>query len=151
LSESKELQQLQDRRTGLVEQSCSLTKQRENLEEKVKMLEEKIAIADLENNNKAKLEAITQLESKVNGLEQKLKETLEEPRSLESEGETKSEIVEPQEPTEEMASQTSQAAEEEQEDEVVEVKAIEDPIIAEQEEFAEGLKKENERKKRRFF
>lgn len=142
---------MQNRRTGLVEQSCSLTKQRENLEEKVKMLEEKIAIADLEDNNKAKLEAITQLESKVNELEQKLKETLEEPRSLESEGETKSEIVEPQEPTEEMASQTSQVAEEEQEDEAVEVKAIEDPIIAEHEEFAEGLKKENERKKRRFF
>jgi len=117
----------------------------------VKILEEKIAVEELRNGNKAKQEAIAQLQSKVNELEHRLKNTAREPETLESKEETQLELAEPLEPAEEIAPQNTEPVEEESEEEVVTVAAIGEPIVAEQEEYADSLKRQNEKKKRKFF
>lgn len=150
LGDSKELEQLQNRRAELEEESNSLGQQQQNLEIKVKTLEERIRISELENINKTRLEAITQLESKVGELEQRLK-TGGKTESYESTNEAKLEINEAPESTEEVTASVSKTIEEEPEDEVVTVAAIEDPMIVEQEENSENLKRQNEKKKRKFF
>jgi len=151
MSESKELERLQNRRAELEEESRALEEQQKNLEETTKKLEEKIAIEALENNNKTMRESITKLESKVNELEQKLRETPEEKASFKLADEMRSEAAEAPKPTEEMTPNATEAIEEEPDGEVVEVTALEDPTIAEQEEFAENFKRPNEKKKRKFF
>jgi hypothetical protein len=150
LGDSKELEQLQNRRAELEEESNSLGQQQQNLEIKVKTLEERIRISELENINKTRLEAITQLESKVGELEQRLK-TGGKTESYESTNEAKLEINEAPESAEEVTASVSKTIEEEPEDEVVTVAAIEDPMIVEQEENSENLKRQNEKKKRKFF
>jgi hypothetical protein len=150
LSDSKELEHLQNRRAELEEESNSLGQQQQNLEIKVKTLEERIRISELENTNKTRLEAITQLESKMGELEQRLK-AVEKPGSYESTNEAKLEINEVPESAEEVTTSASETNEEEPEAEVVAVAAIEDPMIVEQEENSENLKRQNEKKKRKFF
>lgn len=120
------------------------------MENKVKTLEERIKINELENTNKAKQETIIQLESRVKELEQKM-QTPEKPENQESAEEAKSGVTEVPQSTEEPTAHVSEAIEEEPEEEVVEVTAIEDPIIAEQEEYTDNLKRQNEKKKRKFF
>lgn len=148
--DTKELERLQNRRAELEEESSSLEDQQKNLENKVKTLEERIRINELENTNKAKQETIIQLESRMRELEQKLK-TPEKPESLELADEAKSEVNEVPHPTEEQTMHVSEATEEEPEEEVVEVAALEDPMIAEQEKYTKNLERQNEKKKRKFF
>lgn len=144
LSNSKELEQLQDRRTKLEEESNSLEQQQRNLDSKVKTLEERIKINELESINKTKREAITQLESRINELEQKLKPQ-EETKSYESMDQDSLKT------TEEVTTTAPETVEEEPANEVVDTGVIEDPMLAEQEEFSENLKRQNEKKKRKFF
>lgn len=110
-------------------------------------LEERIKINELERANKARQENIIQLESKARELDQKL-QTLEKTESHESIDNT--EITEASQSAEETTTHVSETIEEEPE-EVVEVSAIENPIVTEQENYAENLKIQNEKKKRKFF
>lgn len=150
MSDSKELEQLQNRRAKLEEESNSLGQQQQNLETKVKTLEERIKINELENINKTRRETITRLESKMGELEQSLN-AVEKPESHESTNEAKLEINEVQESTEELTTSASETIEQEPEDEVVTVAAIEEPMTVEQEEYSENPKRQNEKKKRKFF
>jgi len=150
LSTSKELEQLRSRKTELEEQSHSLTEEQKNLEEKVKTLEEKIAIQELTNGNKGTRDVISQLESKISDLERRLNEVSKEQTTFEPKLEVKPEVVEAPEPTEEMTSETAETISEEPED-VVTVAPLEDPMLAQEEEFSENLTKQREKKKRKFF
>lgn len=127
-----------------------MKEQQENLETKVKALQEKITIAELENGNKTKQQAIADLESRVNDLEQKLKNAFEGPNSTEPEDKAKPEF-EVHEPIEEVTAQNGETTVEEAEEETVEVTALEDSTSGKQESYAENLKTHDERKKRRFF
>lgn len=75
------LQELQNIRTGLEEESRSLNEERKTLEDKVIVLREKIAIEEFRKNNQATKAVITQLKAEINDLEQRLNETIETPAS----------------------------------------------------------------------
>ena len=96
MSTSTELEELQNKKAGLQDQSHLLQDQHKNLEEKVKVLEEKIAIEELKNSNKDAQEAISQLESKVNDLRQRLEQVTKEPKP-EQPVENREQIVPPTE------------------------------------------------------
>jgi hypothetical protein len=148
---SRELEELQNRRARLEEESRSLNDEQKSLEDRAKLLEEKIAIEELTRNNKATREEISQLESTIKTLENKLvgcfqpsevpapmKETLPE-----------TEVTEPteEETTSELADATE--SQEEQED-IVTVAEFESPT-EQQEEFGNDLKIRSDKKKRKFF
>ena len=151
MSTSKELETLRSTRTKFEEESHSLTEKQKNLEEKVKMLEENIAIEKLKNSNKATSEAISQLESKINGLEQKLKEITKVPEAPKHTFETKSEVAAAPEPEQVKPETVESIPEEAAEEETVTVVPFEEPMVAGQEEYGENLKKQPEKKKRKFF
>jgi len=116
------------------------------------MLEQKIAIAELERNNRAKREAISQLNSKIGELEQRLNKLPEETATVESKGETAiSEVAEtPAEPKEETMEVLGPAPEEPEEESVT-VAPLEDSMTAQEEEFNESFKRQHEKKKRKLF
>lgn len=72
-------QELENIRTGLEEESRSLNEERKLLEDKVKTLRDKAAIEELRKNNVATRDAITQLKTEINELEQILDGTKEAP------------------------------------------------------------------------
>jgi len=150
LSASKELEELQNKRAKLEEESRSLKEDQKDLEERVKVLEEKIAIEELKNSNKAACEAISQFESKINELEERLKKTSQVPETPKPTKEIVSEVDETTEPTEEVTSEVEETMPEEPEEEAVTVTALEDSITTSQE-VGEDLKKPSEKKKRKFF
>ncbi len=122
-----------------------------NLEERVKVLEENIAIEELENSNKATHETISQLESRVKGLEQRLKEVSKVPETPKPTFEIKSEVSAALEP-EQVTPETVEPIPEEAAEEVtVTVVPFEEPIVPGQEEYGENLKQQHEKKKRKFF
>jgi chromosome segregation ATPase len=147
LSTPRELETLRSIRTELEETSSSLTEKQKNLEERVKVLEENIAIEELKNSNKTAREAISQLESKINGLEQRLKEVSEVPETPKPTFEIKSDVAAAPEPEQSMLETTEPA----QEEEAVAVAPFEEPMVAGQEEYSEDLKRQHEKKKRKFF
>jgi len=151
LSASKELEELQNKRAGLKEESRSLKEEQKDLEERVKVLEEKIAVEELKNSNKAACEAISHLESKINELEERLKKTSQVPETPKPTKEIVSEVDETTEPTEKVTPEIEETMPEEPEEEAVTVTALEDSITASQEEVGEDLKKPSEKKKRKFF
>lgn len=152
MSTSEELQQLQNRRADLEVESRSLEEQQKDLEERTKILEEKISIEELRNVNKTKQEAIDQLKAKLNELEQRLKNTPGKPETHESPEETVSEVVSsPPLPAEEAAAEISELTGEEPEEETVTVTALEEPVVAQEEQLAENIKRQSEKKKRRLF
>ena len=137
LSESKELEQLKNRKAELEEESRLLDEKEKTLDERVKILEEKLAIQELEEHNRTMLNAIEGLESKISDLEKRLRETPMEP-----------EIPTPKEEPPFEAGETVQEEPVETEGEV-EVTAIEEPTMTPQ--FEEDQKKQHEKKKRRLF
>ena len=152
MSTPNELEELRNRRVKLEEESHSLKDKQTNFEERVKVLEEKLAIAELQNNNKMTRDAISQLESKMNELEERLNKTLQAPEPAEpAEKVTPEENVVP-EPVEEAAQEVAETevekAEEpeEPEEEAVTVKPFEDAFVTEQED-----KKRSDKRKRKFF
>lgn len=149
LSTSRELEELQNRKAGLQEESHSLNDQQKNLDERVKVLEEKIAIEELKNNNKTTREAISQLESKIDGLERRLREVSQEPEVHEPE-KTLTLATETPQQTQETAPVATETTPEDSEEEVITVAAPEEPTIAEQETFTES-KSRHDKKKRKFF
>jgi len=151
LSTSKELEELHNKRTGLEEESRSLKEEQQNLEGRVKVLEEKIAIEELTNSNNATRETISLAESMIDKLERRLQEISKSPETS-STDEIKPEIISTPEPSDD-ASQgiTVAVAEEIEEDNVVTVMPPESPIAPAQEERSENVKKQSEKKKRRIF
>ena len=149
LSTSKELEGLQNKKTGLEEESHSLKEEQQSLDERVKVLEEKIAIEELKNNNKATREAISQLESKIDELEQRLKETSKLPETRLAD-EIKPEVAKTPEPKEETTLGIAEATTDETEEDVVTVMPLEGAMATEQEEHSEDIKKQHG-KKRKFF
>jgi chromosome segregation ATPase len=150
LDTSKELETLRSTRTELKEESRSLMEKQKNLEERVKVLEENIAIEELENSNKATRKAISQLESRINGLEQRLKEASKVPETPEPTFEIKSEVAAAPEPEQVTPEAVEPMPEEAAEEETVTVAPFEEPMVAGQEEYGKNLKKQHE-KKRKFF
>jgi hypothetical protein len=148
LSKPNEYEKLQTKRTELEAQSLSLKEEQKNLEDRVMILEEKIAIEELESNNKVAREAITQLETKLNGLEAKLHGASPMLKTPEVAKEPEPETANVQEEALEAAG----PAPEDFEADVVTVTAIEEESLVEnQEELGENLKAQQEKKKRKFF
>ena len=140
MSEPKELERLQTLRAELETESRSLKEEQKNLEDSMIILEERIAVEELKNSNKATRDAISQLEARKSGLETKLKQVLQIP-----------EATAPSEKTEE-ALEPAEATPEEFEEDIVTVTAIDDESLAQdQEELGENIKKQQEKKKRRLF
>ena len=148
MSKPNEYEKLQTKRTELEAQSLSLKEEQKNLEDRVMILEEKIAIEELESNNKVAREAITQLETKLNGLEAKLHGASPMLKTPEVAKEPEPETANVQEEALEAAG----PAPEEFEEDVVTVTAIEEESLVEnQEGLGENLKAQQEKKKRKFF
>jgi len=72
MSFPQELQELQDKRAKLEDESLTLREEQKRLEEKAKALEQKI-IQELSNKNDDARQKVSNLSSKVNDLEQRLK------------------------------------------------------------------------------
>jgi uncharacterized coiled-coil protein SlyX len=152
MSLAKEIEQLQNRRAELEQESHSLEEEQKNLEQRTKMLEERIAIQELNSGNKMKKEAISQLRSQMDELEQRLKGMPEEYRTPKPTDYTMPEVAKTPELETETLSEVAEPVQEESvEEEAVTVAALEEPLIAEQEELGEDLKRHTEKKKRKFF
>ena len=78
MSETDQLDALRARRVELEDESRFLKETKKNMEYRVNILEEKMAIKDLEHNNELAQEAVAKLKSKMKTLEGKLKQTPQE-------------------------------------------------------------------------
>jgi hypothetical protein len=72
LSTSLEIEQLQNEKTSLEEESHNLDEELKQLEMRSKILAEKIAIQELKNENATKQQTVSQLASKIGMLETRL-------------------------------------------------------------------------------
>ena len=151
MSKPNEFEKLQTKKAELEAESVSLKEKQKNMEDRMMILEEKIAIEELNNNNKATREAIAQLETKINGLETKLQKASQIPEPPEPAAPKEPEPETANAPKEE-AIETAEPAPEEFEEDVVTVTAIEEESLVEnQEELGENIKAQQEKKKRKFF
>ena len=149
LSTSKELEELANKKAILEAESHHLKEEQQSLDERTKVLEEEIAIEQLKNENRTAREAVSRLKSKIDELEQRLKEA--RVPGTESTSEAEPEIVNAPEPKEEIAVGIAGATMEETEEDVVTVAPLESPVAAEPEKYSEDAKKQQEKKKRRFI
>jgi transcription elongation GreA/GreB family factor len=78
MSETKEVERLRSKKAELEAESRTLKETQKNMERQLKFLEEKIAIEELDNKNKATRNYIVQLESKIEILKNKLKQASQE-------------------------------------------------------------------------
>jgi hypothetical protein len=160
MSEQKELEKLQAKRAELEAESRSLKEEQKRMEYSVMILEEKVTIEEISNNNQTAKDAISKLEAKLYDLENRLKSkpqaTPESPPPPPPK-ETKTEVIVSPEKTEEEELEFEEAApaepqeseEENVEESGVTVTAIDDEGLAEAQE-AKG-DKQQEKKKHRFF
>ena len=74
LSEQKELEKMRAKRAELEEEALSLKEEQQKLESRILLLEEKLLVENLQNNNKATKDVISQLEARLSELEGKLKQ-----------------------------------------------------------------------------
>jgi chromosome segregation ATPase len=138
MSASEEFEKLQNRKTELEEESRSLQQKERTLAEKAKTLEEKLAIQELERNNKNKQQSIKELEFKIIDLEKRLAGATEEPVAFT--------------PADELTPEATESVQEENTENDVTVTAVEEPpIVQGAEHFAEDLRRQQEKKKRRLF
>lgn len=149
MSISKEFEDLQNRKAELEKESLSLKDTQKNLEERTKIIEEKIAIEELKNNNKAMREAISQLESQIDGLEHRLKDVSMEPNAPKEES-AEVQVVETPQVVEEMTPKTAEVVAEDSEEEIVTVAAPEEPMAIEHGTSGDS-KRTHDKKKRKFF
>jgi predicted nuclease with TOPRIM domain len=149
LSTSKELEELANKKAVLEAESHSLKEEQQNLEERIRVLEEKIVVEELKNGNRTRHDAVSRLKLKMDELEQRLEEVTKtqvtEPTS------EAPEIAEADEPKEEAAVGITGAAVEEPEEDVVTVAPLESPMRTEGEKGSEDLKRQQEKKKKKFF
>jgi hypothetical protein len=138
MSTSPELEELRIRKAELAEESRALEQKQKTLTERTEVLEEKLAIRELENNNQNRRESIKQLESKIDELDRHLTSAT-----------TKSE---PSAPTNEQPTEANEPAQEETIETDVAVMPLEEPqTVEEAENLAEEMKRHQEKKKRRLF
>jgi arsenate reductase-like glutaredoxin family protein len=83
--DDNEIELLQSKRAKFEDEALSLKESQKCLEKCVRVLEEKIAIADLENSIKDSRECIKQLKSTKSHLERRLREVTQVRKSLTSE------------------------------------------------------------------
>jgi predicted nucleic acid-binding Zn-ribbon protein len=150
LSEQNEFEKLKAKHAELEAESHSLKEEQKKMENEVLVLKERIAVEELKNSNGATRKAISNLESKKNELETKLKQVVQTPETPQSEEKMAPELGATPEPPAEAAQESAEAASEELDDTVT-VTAIDDGSLEEQEAVGEGLKRQQERKKHRFF
>lgn len=150
LSTSKELEELGSKKAVLEAESRSLKEEQQSLEERIKVLEQQVAIELLKNDNRSMHEAISHLQSKRDELEQRLKEASKTP-DTERKSETTPEIFSAPGLKEETAVGITQTGMEETEGDVVTVMPLESPVPTEPEKYSEDLKKQQEKKKRKFL
>jgi hypothetical protein len=150
MSTSKELEELVSKKAVLQAESHSLKEEQASLEERTKVLEEKIAIEELKNDNKAAREAVSNLRSKLDQLEQRLKEASRTPET-QSTSEPLPQTVNAPEPKQESAVVIAEAATEGTEENFVTVGPLESAMTTEPEKINEDLKKHEEKKKRKYF
>ena len=149
MNEQKEIEKLQAKRIELEAESHSLKEIQKTLEDNIVILEEQIAIEELNANNNAVQQAIAQLEAKKNDLANKLKQVAQVPEAPAPAKQTMSEANAEQ--TMETPKSAETASEESEEEEVT-VTAIDGEALVEQrEELGENLKKQQEKKKHRLF
>lgn len=75
MSKTKNLDELRAARIELEDESHFLEETKKSMEIRVNILEEKIAIQELENNNEAARKSVARLKSEVKTLENKLNQT----------------------------------------------------------------------------
>jgi len=119
-----------------------------SLEERTKVLEEKIAIEELKNTNKTTQDSISQLESKICELEKKLGEVSREPDAQKHEPVEPSPFEAPQ--ATQTTPETAEPIAEYSEEETFAITAPEEPMMTEPETLGES-KKTHEKKKRKYF
>ena len=144
MTEVNEIEMLQARREKLEVEARSLKEAQKHIENRVKVLEEKITIAELENHNKAMRENITKLESKMTQLESRLKEVTQPP-SPTPEKEKLSEAAASTQP------ETAEAAFQDAQENTVIVEAIDNETAFESQEAIVEHEKQHEKKKSKFF
>jgi phenylpropionate dioxygenase-like ring-hydroxylating dioxygenase large terminal subunit len=147
MSWSKELQELQDKRSKLEGESLSLKEQQKKLEERTKALEQKI-MEELRSKNEETRQYISHLESRINDLEQRLGQIAQKTKTNEPIDETAS-----QTPTQEAAEGLSveiNAAVLEEHEESVTVTPVNDSSTAVEKDNSE-THQGSEKKKRRFL
>lgn len=144
MSFPKELQELQEKRSKLEDESLTLKEQQKKLEERTKALEQKI-IEELRSRNEETRQNISHLESRINDLERRLGQGAEETETIEQADETPSQTPN-LEAAEGVTTEINEAVlEESADEEAVAVSAVEDS--AKTSESDRGT----EKKKRRFF
>jgi cobalamin biosynthesis Mg chelatase CobN len=152
MSEANELEILRAKKAELEAESRALIESQKNIENRVKALEEQVAIEELQKNNKALRETVNQLESKKVQLENKLKEKTKAQENSAPKENTASEGANPPEsPPASEANETSEAVVEENSEDVVIFEGIDPESLLENEEIIENQEKPPEKKKRRFF
>jgi uncharacterized coiled-coil protein SlyX len=161
MSEQKELEKLQAKRAELEAESRSLKEEQKRLEYSLMILEEKVTIEEINDNNKAAKDTISKLEGKLFELENRLKPKSQTPPASPAPPppppkETKTEVILAPEPAEEepefvevAPEEPQESAEENIEESGVTVTAIDDEALVETQE-AKG-DKQQEKKKHRFF
>jgi uncharacterized protein YhaN len=81
MSKTNQLDELRATRIELEDESRFLKETKESMEIRVNMLEEKIAIKELEDDNEATRKSIAQLKSEIKTLENRLNQTPKEQTS----------------------------------------------------------------------
>ncbi|MBT0158393.1 hypothetical protein G4O51_00210 [Candidatus Bathyarchaeota archaeon A05DMB-2] len=152
MSEKSEVEKLRDRHAELEAESRSLKEKQKALEDSILILEEKLAIEELRASNNSLKDTILQLEAKKNELEAKLNQKWQtsEPPPQPGQEAAGSETEVPQ-PPEEAALEPAEEVSEEFEGDTVTVTAIDDGSLEEQEAIGEELKRQQEKKRHRFF
>lgn len=143
MSAPGEIEQLQNEKTRLEEESCALDEELKQLEIRWKILDEKVAIQELKNENAAKKETIGQLKSKIGSLETRLEKMLTI-NVFKKEGTTISENAESQETMKE----TGDASEKEQQkdEDIIRVMAVDN-----EEEIDDNFEAEQEKESQNLF
>jgi TolA-binding protein len=152
LDASKELEELQSKKAKLEDESRALKAEQTNLEQRIRVLEGRVAVEMLKNNNKIAREAVLQLESKLNELEQRLKHVTQAPQAAEHSKETvtKAHEASASEPRKEAKTgrTTSQEPERQKEGAVTVTALVGSTAV---QEAKEKLETRSEKKKRRFL
>jgi len=152
MSEANELETLRAKKTELEAESHALKETQKSIENRVKMLEEQVAIEELQKNNKALREIVNQLENKKAQLENKLKgKTQAQGTSAPEETHHSESTNPPESPPASEANETSEAVVEENPEDMVIFEGIDPDSLLENEEIIENSEKSPEKKKRRFF
>jgi hypothetical protein len=152
MSEANELEILRAKKAELENESRTLTEIQRSIENNVKMLEEQVAIKELQKKNKALRETVNQLKYKKAQLENKLKEKKHvQDNSTPGEKNPSERKHHSRSPPSKEDNETSEVTVPENLEDLVTLEGIDPKTILENEEISENPQKPEEKKKRRFF